>query len=277
MGSPAVTFRKAAVWLLVIGLLFWTLFPVWWIITTSLKSRVEAFQIPPSIVFIPTLENYVYALLYNPRFLSNYLNSMIIATGSTLISLVLGVPAAYAFARYSFKRKNDLNFWILTTRMAPRIGVIVPFFLIWRFLNLLDTHAALIITYLVFNLSFVIWIMQSFFVEMPYEIEEAAMIDGCTTFQVFSRISLPANMPGLAATAIFCVIQSWNEFLFALILTGKTAETLPPTTLSFIAHGGISWGPLTAAALMTALPVMIFTLLIQKHLVRAFTFGIIKG
>jgi len=250
-------------------------FPFLWLISTSLKTRLDAFAVPPKLLFAPTMQNYYDAIFYYNVF-RNALNSVIVAVFSTLLSLVIGVPAAYAFARFNFRGRRDLGFYVLSTRMAPGISVIVPLYLLFMQLRLLDTHVALIITYLIFNLAFVVWIMKGFFREIPTDVEEAAMIDGCTRLQAFSAITLPLAAPGLAATAIFCLITCWNEFFFALILTGMRSQTLPVSITGFISHQGIHWGQMAAAAILISIPVLVFAMLIQKHLVRAMTFGIVS-
>jgi multiple sugar transport system permease protein len=206
----------------------------------------------------------------------SYLNSAIISLATTCFSLLIGSMAAYGLARLKFRRKEDLSFWILSTRMFPPIATIIPIYLLFRNLSLLDTHIALILVYTTFNLGFSVWMMQGFFAEIPVELEEFAYIDGCTRWQVLTRIIYPLARPGLAATAIFCLIFSWNEYLFAVILSGRQSRTMPVIAAGAITDRGVMWGDLTAVAVLIAIPVMIFASLVQKHLVRGLTFGALK-
>jgi ABC-type glycerol-3-phosphate transport system permease component len=192
------------------------------------------------------------------------------------VSIVLGAPASYALSRYNFRRKRSVSNWILTTRMAPPVAVALPMFLLMKFFNLLDTRLSLIILYTTFNLSFVIWLMRGFFEEIPRELDEAALIDGCSPVNAFVRIVLPLVAPGLAAVAIFCFIFSWNEFFYALIMTHSKSRTVPVGVQGFIGLYGIKWGEMTAAASLATVPILAFAIATQKHLVRGLTLGAIK-
>jgi len=253
-----------------------SLFPFAWLVVTSFKTRFLAFAIPPKWFFEPTFENYqgVYYLSSFPKY---YLNSVVIALSSTALSILIGTPAGYSLARFKVRGASLAQSLILLTRMMPGIGIIIPFYMIWKSAGLLDTHLALIITYLTFNLSFVIWMTKGFIEEIPKDIEESAVVDGCTSFQVFYKISLPLVASGLAAIAIFCLILCWNEFMFALLLTGYTARTVPVGMTEFITHEAIRWGEMAAAGVSTAFPVIIFALIVQRQLVRGLTFGAVKG
>jgi len=251
------------------------LFPIIWTIITSLKNEVDAFSMPPKFFFKPTFENYRTVFTKYP-FVKYIYNSVVVGISSTLISMMFGVPAAYAFSRFKIKKGDDLAFFILSTRIAPPTLVILPFFLLFSQINLLDTKFALTIVYLTFNLSFVVWIMKQFFDEIPKELDEAAMVDGCSRFQSFWKIVLPLSKSGLSATAILCLITSWNEFLFALVLTGNNAKTLPIAITSFIQFTGTRWGELCAAATVMIIPLIIFGFIIQRRLVSGMTFGAIK-
>ncbi|MGH6915231.1 MAG: carbohydrate ABC transporter permease, partial [Geminicoccales bacterium] len=201
--------------------------PIVWILLLSVKPAALALQSPPVFWFEPTLREFREVFgersLY-PRFM---LNSVIVAGGNTLLSLLLGLPAAYAFARLRFRLCHDLLVWILSVRIAPPIAVLLPFYLIMREIGLLDRHLALILIYLTFNLPFLVWIMKGFFEEVPIELEEAARMDGLSTLETFRAVVLPLVRPGIVITAIFAFIFSWNEFLFALVLTNQRAQTLP--------------------------------------------------
>lgn len=203
-------------------------------------------------------------------------NSVIIAVSTTALSLILGLPAAYALARFKVKKKENLATWILSTRMFPPAAVILPLFLLWQKLGLIDTYIALIISYLVFNLPFVIWLMRGFFQDIPREIEESAFMDGCGVFGCFLKVSIPLAAPGIAATAVFCYIFSWNEFLFGLILTRIHAQTYPVQLAGYIGTSGILWGQMSAMSMLALVPVVVLLILTQKYMVRGLSFGSIR-
>lgn len=249
-------------------------FPLLYMLMVSLKSRVQTYD-PGIWVFKPTFENYI--AVFRERDLLHYAkNSLIVVLATTAVSLILGSLAAYGFARFSFKKKEDLAFWVLSLRMLPPMATVIPFFVLARLTGLLDTHVVLILAYLTFNIPFTIWMMRGFFEEIPRDIEEAALVDGCSHWQALIRVVLPLALPGLTATAIFCVIQSWNEFAFALFLTGVNARTLPTTVTFFLSVTGVIWGEMAAVGVVTALPVLIFAMLVQKYMIRGLTFGAVK-
>lgn len=250
-------------------------FPLVWLLLTSFKTRAEAFSIPPKIFFTPTFENY--AKIFNDgSFLSYYLNSIQVGVLATLFCLVLGLPAAYALARFPKKKSNDVAFWILSTRMAPPIMVILPFYLAYKNLNLLDTTTGLILIYTTFNLAFVVWMMRGYFKSIPVDLEDAARIDGASRLKALLTVTLPLSAPGIAASSIFTFIMSWNEFLFALILTGESTKTAPVAITSFITFEGIRWGEVSAAGVLIVMPVLVFGLIIQRYLVQGLTMGSVK-
>jgi multiple sugar transport system permease protein len=249
--------------------------PVVWTVLTSIKPDILIPRTPPSWWFRPTLEHYVSIFL--EKNLGNSLwNSFIIASVSTICSLAVGVPAAYAFSRFRIRGGESLAFYFLTSRMAPPISVILPLFLIFKALHLIDTRIALIVAYMTFNFSFVIWMMRGFFNEIPTDLDESAMIEGCSRFGAFWKIALPLTAPGIAASAVLCFIFSWNEFLFALILTNIEAKTLPVAAAGFITDRMVLWGKLCATSVVIYLPVMAFALLLRGYLVRGLTLGAIK-
>lgn len=251
------------------------IFPFVWMVMTSLKTRVQT--IDPSVwIFSPTLENY--QSVFQKRNLFMYIkNSSIVVSLTTLISLVLGTLAAYGLARFRFPRREDIAFWILSLRMLPPMAVVIPFFLLGRFIGLLDTHILLIIVYLSFNIPFTVWMMRGFIEEIPQEVEEAAWIDGCSRIQGLFRVVFPLILPGIAATAIFCVIQSWNEFALAFFLTSFNARTVPTTVTFFLSVLGVIWGEMAAVGVVATAPVLLFALLVQKYLVRGLTLGALKS
>lgn len=286
------SFRKRALnvtALLVIGItLVFFLIPIYWIIATSLKRWPDIFVMPPKFFFKPTLDNYVGLMTIRtmtpegakivgasayPRQL---LNSIIIGFVSTALAVSLGTMSAYAFSRFRVKGKNDLMFFILSTRMLPPVVVIIPLFLMYRVLHLIDTHFGLILLYTTFNVSFATWLMKGFMDEIPKEYEEAALVDGYSRFKAFVKIVLPQAVTGIAATAVFCLITAWNEFAFALIMTTRNARTAPPSLASRMGSSGVEWGQIAAGTFLFLLPVAIFTFVMRKHLLRGVTFGAIK-
>ncbi len=250
-------------------------FPIFMIIVTSLKSRVDALASPPVWIFRPVFFNY-FDIFQENNFGRYFRNSLVVATFGTAFALILGVPAAYSLARRPFKREADLSFWILSQRMMPAIAVIIPMFILLRTVRLLDTYLGLIVVYVTFNLPFVIWTMRGFFQDLPIEMEESAMVDGCSRYGAFWKIALPLVAPGLASAAIFTFLFTWNEFLFALILTGRNTATMPVAVQLFMRETGIDWGRMTAAAVVMMVPTLLFTLVAQRYLVRGLTFGAVK-
>jgi multiple sugar transport system permease protein len=203
-------------------------------------------------------------------------NSLIIAGGSTVASVTLGVFAAYAFSRFNLPGKDDLLFFILSTRMLPGVVVAVPIFLMYRQLGLHDTHLGMIILYTVFNLSLTVWLLKGFIDEIPKEYEEAALVDGYTRFQAFYKIVLPQAVTGIAATTVFALIFAWNEYAFALMLTSQNARTAPPAIATMQGRGGIEWSAIAAGSLLFLIPVVIITFALRRHLLRGVTFGAIR-
>ena len=267
-------------YLLLIPALLFALAPVYWMLTISLKTEVDQFAFPPLwFVFTPTVEHY-YDAFVTRSFGDYLLTSAIVAVISTACALVIGTLAAYALARFElpWKLNRRLSLWILSTRMFPAIVTAVPLFLMMRDLRLLNTRASLIIVYTGFNLPFVVWMMRGFFAELPRDLEEAALVDGDSRFGALWRIVLPLVAPGLAATAVFCLIVSWNEFLFALVLTQTDAAmTLPVGIAGRVTQYEIKWGVMSAAATVALVPILAFALALQKYLVRGLSMGAVKG
>lgn len=292
----------------VIGYALVTLVPLLWILSTGFKSPSDSIAYPPEVFFQPTLEGYVnvftsrtrqtpeyMATLPEPtswydkqvrsrnmviagpsRFAERYVNSLIIGFGSTFLAVFIGTLAAYAFSRFKIAGKNDLLFFILSTRMMPPIAVAIPIFLMYRKLGLNDTHLGMILLYTAVNVSLAVWLLKGFIDEIPKEYEEAAMIDGYTRIQAFRKVVLPQAMTGIAATAIFCLIFSWNEYAFALLLTSGTAQTAPPFIPTIIGEGGLDWPAVGAGTTLFLLPVVIFTIVLRKNLLRGITFGAVR-
>jgi len=255
-----------------------TLLPVYWMVNTSLKTQVEVFTSPPTLwPENPTLRNYTG--LFTHRHLGKYLlNSIVIAGSAALLSLAIGSLAAYALARFGKDLgQQRLNFWVLAPRMIPPVALVVPLFLILQKIGLINKQLGLILVYTAFNLPFVAWMMRSFFQEIPVDLEEAAMVDGASRLRSFRDIVLPLVSPGMAATAIFSLIITYNEFFFALILTSTpAAATLPVGTAALIGKTQTLYGEMAAAGVVAAVPLVIFALLVQRHLVRGLTMGAVK-
>lgn len=260
--------------LLVIALVILTLAPFLWLLRMSLQTNAQIFAFPPQFFFTPTLENY--KALWATEFRHSFTNSAVVSIVSTTVSMLVGVPAAYALAR--MERSSDaLSLWIIASRLAPPTAFAIPYFLVYREIELVDTWTGLIIIYLTFNLSLVVWLMRSFFANTPRALEEAAMIDGAGFWGAFLRIVLPTAAPGLAATAILCFVYSWNDFFFALILTRTEAMTAPVAVVNFMNYDGWDWGRIAAGGSLVMLPVLVFSLLVRRFLVEGLTAGAVKG
>jgi len=309
--SPRAKFFKTTRIVIIVGLAIIGLIPIFIMGITSLKSRADIVSVPPKLTFTPTLEGFGFLLtersnlsgkrlqeakdnaedlglfakiaLKNGQtitgpsdFVRRLLNSFIIAVGSTFFSVTLGVFAAYAFSRFEMPGKDDLLFFILSTRMLPAVVVTIPLFLMYRQLGLHDTHAGMILLYTVFNLSLTVWLLKGFIDEIPLEYEEAALVDGYTRFQSFFKIVLPQAATGIAATTVFAFIFAWNEYAFALMLTSEAARTAPPAIATMQGRGGIEWSAIAAGSLAFLIPVVIITFALRKHLLRGVTFGAIR-
>jgi multiple sugar transport system permease protein len=265
---------RIAFYAAVIVVMLPTVFVFYWMITLSLKTQVEAAGYPPSFFrFQMTFKGYFDVFAKNPFLLYTW-NSLVVATGCTLLALIVGFPCAYSIAHW---RQRGLALTILVARIIPGISYLIPWYILFRNLKMVDTYQALILTHLVVGLPIVIWVMIGFFEDVPAELREAAMIDGCTDYGAFLRVAVPLVKPGIVATAILSFIFSWNNFLFSVILAGRNTRTLPIAVFNMIGYEEINWGPLAAAATMITLPVIILTLIIQRHIVTGLTFGAVKG
>jgi multiple sugar transport system permease protein len=287
------------------------LIPVAWMIMTAFKSRADAVAAPPKVFFQPSMEGFI-ALLTQRRQLTieqglkelesrtdlkwydkvmlrrgqqivdrsqyvGYLtNSIIISVVSTIFSVIFGVLAGYAFSRFPVKGKDDLMFFILSTRMLPAVVVTIPIFLMYRQLGMQDSRIGMILLYIVFNLSFSVWLMKGFIDEIPKEYEEAALVDGYSRLEAFFRVVLPQAVTGIAATTVFCLIFAWNEYAFALMLTTEKARTAPPSIPSVLGTGGIEWAAIAAGSLGFLIPVVFVTFLLRDYLLRGVTFGAVR-
>lgn len=285
-----------------------SLIPLVWIVMTSFKSPPDSISYPPKVVFEPTLEGYCNLFTTRSRqtqdyidalpsaddlceriardrnmvvvspsnYLPRFLNSLIIAFGSTLVSVVLGVMAAYAFSRFRVPGKDDLLFFILSTRMMPPIAVAIPIYLMYRELGLSDTRLGMILLYSAVNVSLAVWLLKGFIDEIPREYEEAALVDGYTRLQALLKVVLPQATTGIVATAIFCLIFAWNEYAFAVLLTSGEAQTAPPFIPIIIGEGGQDWPAVAAGTTLFLVPILVFTVLLRKHLLRGITFGAVR-
>lgn len=282
--------------------------PLVWILLTGFKSPPDSISYPPKVVFEPTLEGYVnlfttrsrqtteYIESLGPptswydelvrkrnmvitgpsRFADRYWNSIVIGFGSTFLAVFLGTLAAYGFSRFKVPLKDDLLFFILSTRMMPPIAVAIPIYLMYRTLGLSDTALGMILLYTAVNVSLAVWLLKGFIDEIPQEYEEAAVVDGYSRLQAFWKVVLPQARAGIAATAIFCLIFAWNEYAFALLLTSGEAQTAPPFIPIIIGEGGLDWPAVAAGTTLFLLPIVFFTVLLRNQLLRGITFGAVR-
>jgi sorbitol/mannitol transport system permease protein len=267
----ALIARTTAAWLVTL-LLF---FPIAWLTLTAFKTELQAINIPPLFIFTPTLENF-----HEVQARSDYLlyagNSLITSVVSTLLGLLIAAPAAYSMAFFRTKRTRDLLMWMLSTKMMPAVGALVPIYVLAQKAELLDTRLGLIILFTVGNLPIMVWMLYSHFKEIPHEILEAARIDGATLLDEFRRVLLPLGMGGLASTGLLCLVLAWNEAFWALNLSSAKAGTLATLIASYSSPEGLFWAKLSAASLMAIAPIVVFGWFSQKQLVQGLTFGAVK-
>ena len=305
--EPSDTSRWVAGFLVALYALI-TITPLAWIILTGFKSPSDAISYPPKVLFEPTTQGYCNLFTTRSRqtpeyiaalpptdnkcdqvaraesmvvagqsnYIPRFVNSLIIAFGSTILSVSFGVMAAYAFSRFNVPLKDDLLFFILSTRMMPPIAVAIPIYLMYRELGLSDTRTGMILLYTAVNISLAVWLLKGFIDEIPREYEEAAMVDGYTRLQAFRKVVLPQATTGIVATAIFCLIFAWNEYAFAVLLTSGEAQTAPPFIPIIIGEGGQDWPAVAAGTTLFLVPILVFTVLLRKHLLRGITFGAVR-
>jgi len=252
------------------------LFPMYWLVTASLKSRPDLFSMPPKWFFSPTLQYYLNSF-QNEEFTRAVRNSLFITAITVICSLSLGSLAAYAFARFKFRAATGLGFSLIIARMVPPIVFVVPLFLMLDRLHLRNTYVGLVLVFTAFNLPFSVWMLRSFFEDVPIELEEAAWIDGASRLGAFLRIIVPLTAPGMAASAVFAALLAWNEFMFALLMGGPNTTTLPVYLSGFMGEHGVDWGGIMATATITVLPPVIFAMLVQRNLIKGLTLGAVKG
>ena len=276
--SKPVSGRKLAAYFfryaIVLAALLFFLFPIFWVTTIAFKAPDEYFHNPP--VWLPrSLDLSHFKQLMVNRSIVSLGNSLAIATGSTLLALLIGCPAAYSLARFDTGGHN-FAFWILSQRFLPPVAVVFPVFLLFRLIQWVDTYQGLIVLYTTFNLPFVVWMMRGYFRDVPVEIEESALVDGASRLRVLWSITLPLSIPGLIATSVFTFIFSWNEFLFALVLTRINVVTMPVSLSGYFGAQSSFWGEAAALTLIATVPVIMLTLLVQRHLVAGLTLGAVK-
>jgi sorbitol/mannitol transport system permease protein len=261
-----------AVGWLAAGMIF---FPLFWMILTSFKTEVEAIETPPALFFSPTLENYT-TVSERADYFHFALNSVIVSVGSTLLAILVAVPAAYAMAFFPGKRTKDLLMWMLSTKMMPAVGVLIPIYLLFRDLGAIDTRWGLTVVYTLMNLPIVVWMLYTFFKEVPKDILEAGRMDGAKPKQEVWMLLLPLSLPGIASTALLSIILCWNEAFWSLNLTSSNAAPLTTFIASFSAPEGLFWAKLSAASTIAIAPILVFGWMSQRQLVRGLTFGAVK-
>lgn len=260
--------------MLLITLLAWSLSPIIWNIMTSLKTRSEIFSVPPTFIFLPNLDGYGKAL--TPGSSSIYptlTNSLIVSFGAMIVTLAIGSLAAYALARYKFRGKLPIFALLLATRLLPPIAAVVPLFMLMQSINLIDTYIVLILIYSALNVPFAMWLLKAFAEAVPQDLEASARVEGCNTFQAFMKITLPLMATGLAATAAFVFILSWNEFMFAFLFTTIKARTLPVRIAEVRGESIIAWQDMAAQSTLLMIPAFLLALFLQRYLVRGLTQG----
>ncbi len=269
-------FKRTIFYLVLALILFITLFPLYWVLTTSLKTLVDAFAMPPAWVFMPTLENYG-KVLSNPAFIKGFGNSLLISVTASVLAIAIASFAAYGIVQQGPVRRRSIEGFVLSLRIAPAILFVIPTYYLSMRMGFLNSHGLLIAIYAFINIPFAISLLVTFFEEVPREMREAGQMDGASELRVFWHIVLPVVRGGLVATLILCVLFTWNEFFIALVLSGRNTQTLPVTITSFLTFQGIEWGALTAAATLIMLPMIVLGMLVQGTVVRGMAAGSVKG
>lgn len=276
MNKPS-RLEKIAQNVAIILVIFFFMLPLYWLFTTAFKFGREAFAIPPKWIFFEwTVRNFVTVLETSQvfRFLTN---SIIISTGTTLLSLLLGVPAGYAIARSKSAYMQMSSYFFLLLLMIPPIAMLIPIYLIMRDLRLLGTYPAVIIIDTIFDASFVVWMMRGHFKDLPLEMEESALVDGASPFQAFFKIALPLAVPGIVASALYCILFSWNDFLFALMLTSPQTKTIPLGILASFSASEINWGIMSVMSIFALIPAVVVALFLNRYFVQGLTMGAAKN
>ena len=257
-------------------LVVWTV-PLAWTLLTSFKSDRDVLVYPPMILFEPTLANYKEVLFGSTNIVGNLVASVIIAVVTTVLTMIIAVPASYAFARLKVRGKQPLGFYVLATQFVPPMGLIIPYFLILNQARGLDTYWGMVLIYLTFSLPFAIWLMISYFEDIPREMEEAALLDRATRLQAFLRVVLPQARGAIAVTVTFVFLNAWNEFLFAVVIAGAKVKPVTVAMYNYISVEQTRWGQLTAAALIAMIPVIVLGIIAQKDIAKGLSLGAVKG
>lgn len=272
--TPAKIGKRTLFYLLVLIIVLPIMFPLYFVVISSLKDMAQIYRVPPVLFgFTPILDHYKYIFEYQ-NFGHNFYNSSIIAIVSTLVAMVLGVPAAYSISRY---KMQNVSTAILIARLLPSISFLLPYYYIFSKMKLIDSYFVMVISHMVLSLPLIVWIMTGFIAEIPYDLEEAAIVDGCTKQSCFSKIILPISGPGLVTCATLSFLGSWNNFQFALILGGDKVRTLPVSLQYFVSGSEIRWGRMLAATVVVIIPTIILTMILQKYIVKGLTAGAVKG
>ncbi len=274
--TPQRVLRAVLFWLLVALVLMFFLSPLVWLVSTSFKNYIDAFAMPPKLFFTPTLENYA-KVLGKADFFHYMLNSVICSLVPMAIAIAVGVPCAYAIAMFGNKKSKNTSFFFLSARIAPPLMSLLPLYIIFSRIGLLGGKFPIIVMYTLICIPIVVWLMPVYFRDVPPELREAAIIDGCGELDIFLRVVFPLVKGSIAATAIYCVIITWNEFLIALVMSSKASQTLPVTVTSFMTFQGTEWGPLSAAGTVIMVPMIVFGFFIQKYFARGIVSGAVKG
>ena len=267
--------NKPAMTVLGWGVAFIVFFPILWMAITAFKTEIDAIQSPPKLLFAPTMENFA-TIFGRVSYFGSVLNSVVESVGATVVCLLLAMPAAYAMAFYPGRKTKDLLMWMLSTKMMPAVGVLVPIYYIFRTTGMLDTRTGIIIIYALMNLPIVVWMLYSFFREVPKEILEASRMDGAQPRQQLLLLLLPLSLPGIMSTALLSIILCWNEAFWSINLTASNAAPLTALIASFSSPEGLFWAKLSAASLLAIAPILVFGWLTQRQLVRGLTFGAVK-
>ena len=257
-------------------LLAWV-FPIVWSVLNSFKTEQDVLAYPPKLVFSPTLAAYRDVLFGSSSILPNLWSSFVISVGTTIVTIVLAVPAAYALARVRMPGKRLAGFYVLATQMLPPVGIIIPYFLVLRNIGWIDTYQGMILIYLSFSLPFAIWLMVSYFEEIPLEMEEAAYLDGASRLRALWRIIIPQVQGGIAVTVVFVFLNAWNEFLFAVVLGGNNVRPVTVAMFNFVSVEQTLWAKLAAVSVLAMLPVIVLGVVAQKNIVKGLTVGAVKG
>jgi ABC-type glycerol-3-phosphate transport system permease component len=252
-------------------------FPILWSVLNSFKTEQDILAYPPKLLFSPTLSAYRDVLFGSASILPNLWSSFVISIGTTFLTVTMAVPASYALARLRMRGKKIAGFYILATQMLPPVGIIIPYFLILRNIGWIDTYQGIILIYLSFSLPFAVWLLVSYFEDIPFEMEEAAYLDGASRLQALRRIIIPQVQGGIAVTVVFVFLNAWNEFLFAVVLSGNTVRPVTIAMFNFVSVEQTLWAKLAAVSVLAMLPVILLGIVAQTHIVKGLTVGTVKG